>query len=432
METFLPAQRWKCSGAARFVAWFLTSLLALLAGAGLFVDASRAGDWPQILGPNRDGKAANEKLLEAWPAAGPNVLLRQKLGSGYAGVAVAGGKAIAFHRVDDQERVEAFDAVSGKSLWKADFPATYRGGIDADKGPRSVTLIAGQAIYVFGAAGDLHAVALASGKPLWSRGLYADYEGDEGYFGAGTSPILVGGKLLVNVGGAGAGLVAVDPASGKTLWKTTDEAASYSSPAAVTLGGAERAIFITRLNCVLVDPASGKADIVMPFGKRGPTVNAATPLYFDGKLFLTSSYGVGAVATKLNMAKPQNLWANDNTLSSQYATPVEHNGFLYGIHGREDVGQAELRCVESATGKVRWSQPGYGVAHVILADGKLLIQSVEGRIALAAADPAKYQELASFQLTREPTRALPALASGKLYVRTGSTGGELICVQVGK
>ena len=119
-------------------------------------------------------------------------------------------------------------------------------------------------------------------------------------------------------------------------------------------------------------------------------------------------------------------------MSSQYATPVEHDGFLYGIHGREDVGVAELRCVEAATGKVRWSKTGYGVAHLILAGDKLLIQKSDGQIALAAADPAKYRELATARLTREPTRALPALSNGRLFVRTGSGGGELICLEVGK
>jgi outer membrane protein assembly factor BamB len=426
-------QRRQFDGDGSFRVKFATNKLAVLAAMVLVASPVRAGDWPQILGPNRDGKAAaDETLLDAWPAGGPKVLWTHKLGAGYAGVAVAAGKTIAFHRVDDQERIEAFDAASGKSLWKADFDATYRGGIDADKGPRCVPLIAEGRVYVFGAAGDLHAVSLADGKKLWSRSLYDDYGGDEGYFGAGSSPILVGGKLIVNVGGRGAGLVALDPATGRTAWKGTDEAASYSSPTAVKLGNAERVLFITRLNCVLVDPATGKAQTLAPFGQRGPTVNAATPLVFGGKMFLTSSYGVGALFSSLDAQGSQEVWANDETLSSQYATPVEQAGFLYGIHGREDVGEAELRCVEAATGKVRWSQPRYGVAHVILADAKLLIQTVEGRIALAAADPAKYRELAAFQLTREPTRAIPAFAAGRLYVRTGSTGGELICVQVGK
>jgi outer membrane protein assembly factor BamB len=390
-----------------------------------------AGDWPQILGPTRSGHAEGERLLDTWPAAGPKLLWKFPLGSGYAGPAVMGNRVLVFHRTGAGERVECLDAVSGKSVWKADFEANYRGGIDADKGPRCVPLIAGNAVYVFGAAGDLHAVALDTGKPLWSRALCDDYKSDLGYFGAGSTPVLVGGKLLVNVGGKGAGLVALDPATGKTAWQATDEVASYSSPGVVSLDGKDQALFITRMNCVLADPASGQVKTLFPFGARGPTVNAATPLVFGGKLFTTASYGIGAAFASLDASGAKTVWTNDDTLSSQYSTPVEHQGFLYGTHGREDQGAAEFRCVEAASGKVRWSQPNFGVAHAMLADGKLLIQTADGRLALVAADPAKYRELATAQVTQQPTRALPALASGQLYVRTGSGGGELLCFRVG-
>jgi outer membrane protein assembly factor BamB len=390
------------------------------------------GDWPQILGPSRNGQAVGEDLREHWPAGGPKVLWRYPLGSGYAGAAVVGERVIVFHRVGSSERVECLSVGKGQSLWKADFSAGYRGGVDPDIGPRCVPLVADDSVYVFGAAGDLHAVALETGKKRWSRSLYADFGGDEGYFGAGSTPILAGGKLLVNVGGRGAGIVALDPASGKTAWQSSDEAASYASPTAAKVSGQDKAIFITRMNCVLADPVSGRVTTLFPFGKRGPTVNAATPLVRDGKLFATASYGVGAVLASLDGTTANSIWSNDDTMSSQYATPVEHNGFLYGIHGREDVGVAELRCIELSTGKVRWSKTGYGVAHLILAGDKLLIQKSDGQIALAAADPSKYRELATARFTNHPTRALPALSRGRLFVRAGSGGGELICLDVEK
>jgi hypothetical protein len=403
---------------------------AIALAAGLAATAVVvAGDWPQILGPARNGQASGEKLAPKWPAGGPKVAWTFKLGSGYAGPAVVGNKVIVFHRLAGQEIVEAIDAASGKSLWKAGFEATYRPGIDPDDGPRCVPLVAEDKVFVFGAAGDLRAVSL-DGKTLWERRLYADYDGDEGYFGAGATPILVGGKLLVNIGGRGAGIVAVDPAIGKTLWKASNEKASYSSPTAVKVGNADQAIFITRMNCVLADPATGKVTTLFPFGRSGPTVNGATPILAGNKLFVTSSYGVGAQLASFDGAAAKEVWANDESLTSQYSTPVEHQGFLYGTHGREDVGVAELRCVEAATGKVRWSKSGYGVANVILAGDKLLIVGVGGRLALASANPAKYEELSSFELVSDVSRALPALSNGRLYVRSGSKGGKLHCLVV--
>jgi outer membrane protein assembly factor BamB len=410
--------RWKVGSAAGF---------ALALSAGIVA----AGDWPQVLGVHRNGWAEGEALSDSWPAGGPKAEWRYSLGSGYAGVAVVGKRIIVFHRTGSSERVECLDLGQGKSQWKADFAANYRGGVDPDIGPRCVPLIAEGSVFVFGAAGDMHAVTLDTGKSLWSRALYADYRGDEGYFGAGTTPILLGGKLLVNVGGRGAGIVALDPATGKTHWQSSDEAASYSSPTAATVKGEAKAVFITRMNCVLADPSTGRVEMLFPFGKRGPTVNAATPLVIGGKLFATASYGVGAALAAIDGTSSKPIWSNDETMSSQYSTPVERDGFLYGIHGREDVGIAELRCIEAATGKVRWARTGFGVAHLILAGDKLLIQKSDGEIVLAAADPVKYRELASAKVSKGPTRALPALAHGKLLVRAGSGGGELLCIPVG-
>jgi outer membrane protein assembly factor BamB len=408
--------------------WSLATGFAL----AMWVGFAAAGDWPQVLGPYRNGQADGEVLLDSWPMGGLKPAWKYPLGSGYAGAAVAGERVIVFHRVGSNERVECLDLSQGKSQWKTDFPANYRGGVDPDVGPRCVPLIADGSVFVFGAAGDMYAAALDTGKKLWSRALYADYSGDESYFGAGSTPILLGGKLLVNVGGRGAGIVALDPATGKTMWQASDEAASYSSPTSAKVQGETKAVFITRMNCVLVDPSTGRVATLFPFGKRGPTVNAATPLVLGGKLFATASYGVGAALATLDGASAKPIWSNDETISSQYSTPVERDGILFGIHGREDVGVAELRCIDVATAKVRWAKAGFGVAHLILAGDKLLIQKSSGEIILAAADPAQYRELAAAKISNGPTRALPALAHGKLLVRAGSGGGELLCFPVGK
>ena len=406
----------------------------LALAASLWAPA-RAGDWPQILGPDRNGRADGEELPGKLDPPRLKPLWTSKLGGGYAGPVVVGQRVIIFHRVGENEVVEALDAATGKRLWRAPSPASYRGGVDphGDVGPRCVPLVAQNSVYAYGAAGDLICVALDTGKILWRRELAADYEAAEGYFGAGSTPIVAGGKLLANVGGKNAGVVALDPISGKTLWQATSEIASYSSPTLAKLGGKEQAIFVTRLNCVAVDPASGKATTLFPFGRSGPTVNAATPLVVDDKLFVTASYNIGAELRQLSGTSAKQLWASDDTLSSQYNTAVADRGYLYGIHGREDVGVAELRCVELATGNVKWSKEGFGCAHAILAGDKILLVGVRGKLTLIAANPNKYEELGAGDLGRHDFRALPALAGGKLYARTSdSNSGELLCVPLGK
>ena len=404
------------------VGWLLTQT----------VGESFAGDWPQILGPARNGVAEGERIPNQLPADW-KPSWTAKIGSGYAGPAVVGERVIVFHRVGANERIEAFAETKGTSLWKVEFPANYRGGIDADKGPRCVPIVAGDAVLAYGAAGDLYCVALADGKVRWSRELLADYRGDEGYFGAGSTPIVLGNSVLVNVGGKGAGIVSVDLATGKTIWQQTDEAASYAAPAYWSRNGKQEALFITRLNAVRVADKPAEVAKLRPFGARGPTVNGATPLVIGEHLFLTASYGIGAVYAKVAGEELKTVWENDDTLSSQYATPVHQQGFLYGIHGREDAAGAELRCVELATGKVRWAEENFGVANVILADGKLLILKVDGGFVLAAADAKEYRILGKSVVAKETTRALPALANGRFYFRTnGPSGGELKAFPLGE
>jgi len=403
----------------------------------LLLSVSRvfAGDWPQILGPTRDCRASDETLLDRWPSDGPSVRWAYALGSGYAGAAVVGKRAVVFHRVGSHERVEAIDVERGESLWTADFVANYSGGYNPDKGPRCVPTIHANRIYVFGASGELHSVDLDSGTKRWSVNVYEELGGDEGYFGAGSSPIVAGDKLLVNVGGRkGAGLVAFSLETGRVVWKTTDERASYSSPTSAVIGGEPHVIFITRYNVVSVNPVNGHERFRFPFGKRGPTVNAATPIVFDDHLFVSASYGVGAILAAIDSdGSSRTVWSNDDSLSSQYSTAAYREGYLYGTHGREDIGVADLRCLEARSGKVKWTKSGFGVAHPILVGDRILLQTAEGEVVLARATAEAYQELARAKVVSGSTRALPALSGGLLFIRSSQgSSGELKCLIVGK
>ena len=254
-------------------------LLAALTLIG-WPDAS-AGDWPQILGPLRNGRAAETAVVPVWSPPGPRQIWSHSVGEGYAGPAVMGGRVIVFHRVGDQERIEALDTATGKVLWKNDFPASYSGGIDPDTGPRCVPLIHNGQVFVLGAAGDLHCVSLEDGQPLWSKATFSEFEVRDSYFGVGSTPIVVDDMLIANIGGKQAGLVAFDVQDGHVVWKATDETASYSSPAVATLDGKRCVVFVTCLSALAVRPADGTVLFRFPFGRRGPTVNAATPLVFE-------------------------------------------------------------------------------------------------------------------------------------------------------
>lgn len=411
--------------------------LTVAVGIGLFTPAAIAGDWPQILGPRRDGQAAaDERLAVVWPAAGPPVAWSREVGAGYAGIAVAGGRAYLFHRVADRELVEALDAATGKTLWKdPGHPTRFRPQVGGGDGPLCTPVVAGDRVIVLGAAGTLACLDATTGRRLWTRETHRDFSAAEGYFGAGSTPVVVGDRAIVNVGGAkqNAGLVAFDLASGETAWQTLADAASYSAPVAVEVDGRPHVLALTRLACVLVDAATGEIRWQFPFGQRGPTVNAATPVILAGeRLLVTAAYGIGSVCASFDGRAATPVWEGIDSLATQYCTPLEVAEQLYCIDGRDDMPPADFKCVDPATGRVLWAERGFGYGTLIAAAGKLIVAKTDGELLLVEPDPAALTILARCRPFGNDLagalRALPALAAGRLYLRDDR---RLLCLAVG-
>jgi outer membrane protein assembly factor BamB len=300
--------------------------------AVIICSALLGADWPGPHGPGRDNVSPEKNLNWAWPAEGPKKLWEKSVGDGFAGVAVAGKIGILFHRNGDTETIERFDAATGKSGWKFDYPAKYVDDFSFDPGPRATPVIRDGRIYAYGPQGDLTALELATGKKLWQRNLLKDYAASKGYFGAASSPLATENRLIVNVGGEDAGIVAFDPATGKEIWKATTDAAGYSTPILANIDDKDAVVAFTRSGLRIVDPESGRVRFSYPFRSRlDASVNAATPLVFKGDVFLTASYGTGATLLGFRGADAEEIWANDTSLSSHYCTPVRVGGLLFGV-----------------------------------------------------------------------------------------------------
>lgn len=388
-----------------------------------------AGDWPQILGPNRNGIAQDEKLASTWPKSGPVIVWNHPVAKGLAGVAVAKGKVFIFDRTGGNERLVARDALTGDQRWESKWRSDYEDQIAGDNGPRCVPLVHSDRVYAYGAAGTLACREVKDGSEVWTRNLAADYQADLGYFGAGSTPVIDDKVLIVNVGGmkSRAGVVGLSIDTGKEIWKSVADSASYSSPIVVTVEGVRHLLCITRLKFLSLDPQTGKVQFEFPFGQRGPTVNGATPVFFKNHVLLTSSYGIGATLAQIHTNSADQKWTGDEILSSQYTTPIVKDSFVYGIDGRQDQGSANLKCFDPLTRKVKWSEDDFGMATLILADDKLICMKTDGTLVLAAVSPQSYEQLATTSLFNATCRPLPALANGRLYVRDT---GTLKCVDL--
>ena len=386
-----------------------------------------AFDWPQFLGPDRNGTYTGPPLSDTWGPSGPKVVWRKQVGQGFAGPAVVHGQVLLFHRVANEEVLESLDAKTGTSIWRYAYPTTYRDDFGFDEGPRAVPVVANGLVYTFGAQGQLHAVDLNKGTRVWSDDTMKRFNVPKAFFGAGGSPLVEGDRVIANIGGDAAGIVAFDAKTGSVLWKATDDDASYSSGVAATIGGKRTAVFLTRDSLTGLDPATGTIQFQRRWRARvAASVNAATPLVIGDLIFVSAEYGPGAGVLRVEGGKLVDVWTSDDTLSNHYATSVYRDGYLYGYHGRQEYGPS-FRAVEFKTGTVKWSEDQFRAGSVLLAGDKLLIIREAGEMVLAPASPQAFHPIARAKILNGVVRPYPALADGFLYVRNENS---LICLDL--
>jgi outer membrane protein assembly factor BamB len=415
------------TASTRVLALALASTVVLVlggfSGGGARAATDAPSDWPQFLGPNRNGSAPAlapaASPATPWPKSGPRTVWQVKVGAGFAGPVVTEGKVILFQRIGGEEVVQCLQSADGKEVWRAAYPTRYRDDFGFDDGPRGTPSIAGGRVFTYGAEGHLGCWTLTNGARVWSVETTAKFRQRKGFFGMACSPLVEGDRVIVNVGGPdGAGVVAFDAATGQVRWKATDDEASYASPVAATVAGRRQILVLTREALVGLGAADGAVGFRFPFRPAmDASVSAATPLVIGDSVFLSASYGVGGVLLQLGTGAPTKRWSAEDALANHYATSVHHDGFLYGFDGRQEQG-CDLRCVDAKTGKVQWSESGLGAGTVTLAGDRLLVLTEKGELLRIAASPARYQVLDRAQVLPFGVRAHPALAGGRFYARS--------------
>jgi len=394
------------------------------------VAAAPASDWPQLLGPQRDGVYSGPPLAKVWPKEGPPVVWKREVGPGFAGPAVSGERLILFHRVEDRAVVECLDSRSGQAIWKAGYATDYRDDFGFDQGPRATPTIVDGRVFTYGAEGRLSCWKLETGEAVWNVDAAKEFGSRKGFFGRAASPLVEGGVVIFMPGGReGAGVVALDVVTGKARWKATDDESGYASPTVATIQSRRIVLALTREALVALQPTDGHLIFRHPWRPReSASVSAATPLVMGDTVFLSACYGAGASLLRFKESGPEEIWSRDDALSNHYATSVHHRGFLYGWHGRQEQG-CELRCVELKTGKVRWSESGLKAGSVTLAGDELLLLTERGLLLRAPATPEGFKPTARVQVLPSDVRAFPALANGFFFARSKE---QLTCLDLRK
>jgi outer membrane protein assembly factor BamB len=426
-----------------------------------------AADWPQYLGPTRDGVWTESGVLKEFPKDGPKVLWRTPVGGGYAGPAVAGGKVYVADKVmkegvkdpDDgfqlvktaaTERVLCLDATTGKELWKHEHPVTY--SIQYPAGPRCVPTVSGGKVYAVGAMGDFFCLDAATGKQLWAKNFPKDYGAKMQIWGFAGHPVVYQNLVICLVGGEGSTVVAFDKDTGAEAWKALSASdQGYNTPALVKAGGTDQLVVWTPKALVSLNPTSGSKYWDVPLQPEyGMSIMSPRQ---DGDLLYAGGIGNVAVTLKLDATKPAvtEVWRGKGGprvkegLYPTNMTPFAEKGVLYGA---DQPGQ--FRAVELATGKRLWSsfkpvlgeekdedygKAASGTAYVVKNGDRFYLFSETGELAIAKMSPAGYDEVSRAKVL-EPTGpsfgrkvawAPPAFAERCAFVRNDK---EVVCVSL--
>jgi outer membrane protein assembly factor BamB len=411
----------------------LRSLLVLL----VCTAGTRAADWPQWLGPTRDG--ASTEQVAPWKAS-PKVFWRKPIGEGNSSPIVASGRVFLHSKIKnkDEEEVLVLDAKDGTEVWRKSYARPAFKSLYGN-GPRATPAVVDGKLYTYGITGIVTCWDAADGKQLWQVDALKKFGAKNLFFGASCSPLVEGNTVLLNVGAKGASVVAFDRDKGEVVWKSQDDPASYASPIATGSGPDRQVIFLTAEGVISVSPADGSLFWRFPLKDR--LFEASTTPARAGDILLASAITYGSaglhLATKDGKPAMSEAWTNPK-LTSYFTTPVavgkEHVYLVTGTTPnlfKPTPPQADLHAIDAASGKALWTRPKVGQYHASLlrtGDDKLLMLEDTGDLVLVDPSPKQYKELARSKVCGA-TWAHPALADGRLYLRDDK---EVICLQLGE
>jgi outer membrane protein assembly factor BamB len=388
----------------------IVGCLAIIQGSCLF-----GQDWSQWRGPNRDAIATGFVAPQTWPKS-----LKQKwkvtVGNGVSTPALVGDRLYIFARRGNEEVACCLDATTGKELWADKYAAKAPEGQAARfPGPRSSPTVVDGKIVTLGVRGTLSCLDAATGKKIWRKTDFADAVPR---FYASSSPLVVDGRCIVQLGGEKkGGIVAYDLLTGDEQWKCTDDGTAYSSPELLMVEGVKTIVAMTSKNIMGLEATDGKLLWWSPFVMRGGACNAATPIVSGQTVYISGSMR-GVKALKIEKQPDQytakEQWMNPD-YSVQFNTPVLKNGLLFGISS-----ESLLFCIHADTGYTAWTESfggERGNGSIVDAGSVLLALTTDGNLLVVEPSEKHLKQVASYKVAKDETYAYPIAAGKRLYIK---------------
>lgn len=454
--------------------------MVVLASWGLLLTSRGAADWPQYLGPNRDGTSSEKGLLRAWPEGGPEVLWTADVGKGFGGPVIQDGNVYLLDRDDEVgETLRCFSLADGTEHWRYAYDAP---GSAMFPGSRGVPVVDGDRVYSCGHNGDLYCIDLNTHKPIWNANVWTDFGGKPAGNASGgfrsrepgsfpiwaitQCPLVYGDLLIVASQAPDAGVVAYNKLTGDVAWKTPNLGnESYASPSVAKISGDDHVVMVisstnpfgnrgmpqTLGHVVGLDPASGR--VLWDYDQWNCHISVPSAVDAgENRVLVVGGYELGATMIQVTKQPAGSFTTKElfttEEFGDQTKPPILHDGHFYaqfGTNQRRD----GLTCM-NMDGEILWKtkrEPDFNKGSMVLADGLLLATDGSKTLYLIEPDPSGFKDLASAELLTEAGAgsegdsmasriggrtqnwAPIALSDGKLLIRDQT---QLKCIQVGE
>ncbi|MBP7936613.1 MAG: PQQ-like beta-propeller repeat protein [Phycisphaerae bacterium] len=393
--------------------------LILLAGVVASPLPAAAGDWPHWRGPNHDGISSETGFATTWTEP-PKIIWDKPIGAAFSSFACVGDKVFTCGTKERKQVLYCLDAGTGDVVWQKAFESERKDGQGGD-GTRATPTFDGGRIYIVGGHGLVLCFDAAKGDEIWR------YKGNnEPQWGYSNSVLIEGNLAVVTPGNADGGLLALDKMTGKTVWKCGDEQAGYATPYPFTFEDKRYIVGFMGKCVIIADAKTGKQVWKTPW-KTSYDVNASSPIFHDGHLFLTSGYGTGCALFKMAAAgdklEGKEVWRNKNIVN-KFQSCVLRDGVLYG--GDEK----SLKAVDFKTGKILWDvRERTANSTVLLADDQLIVLTESGKLMIAPVSPKEFKPTATASILDGRCWTIPALHQGKLFARNLK---KAVCVDLSR
>lgn len=395
-----------------------------------------AGDWPCFRGADYDGISRETDFLVDWPEQGPPVLWSREVGPAFSSFAVVGDRAYTCGTRDHQQVIYCLDAERGDVLWKRFLEPVITDPDPNIHGTRATPTVDGGRVYMMASLIHLFCFDARSGEVIWKEELH--HKPNWGYAG---SALVDGELVIVQAGGDEGSLRALDKKTGKLVWQCGDDPAGYATPYPFTLDGRRYVCGFTGASVIIAERDTGALALRLEWPSHSG-VNVATPIFHNGRLFVSTGYGYGAGVFKLahvdGKLTAEQVWKSLK-IRNKFQTPVLLEGKLYTSDERA------LKCVDFASGEVLWSKPRIVHSPLLAAGGHLLLLRETGELHVARASPIGFKSMSRVQLFEGNSRSVlqrlrnesqgrrcwtaPVLANGRLYVRDHTT---VVCLDLRK